>query len=471
MKRRDVGKVLLAAAAAGSAVVAEKAQAQSCVAPCHAITAAETAAGSVVTNTSFPPGDVRRYGGIGDGIVNDTSAIQAAHNQAKQPRGARPFLPAGQWKITTAINPSQLGMYGEGSKFSLLKCQGCQAFQIPSNAGWDRPAAVFELFGIDSLGNSCDGLFAFHFPGVAPGATAVYNSGFTVRDIEIGRMGRFGGGFFLKDVFRANIENVGLTDVSCMIQIVGSVCQCKFRNVTSNNDNAGTTMSRYGISTSTATYASGVGVCENIVFTDCAYIRGNRGIEHQAGAHVEFINFDCETSSIGANINAECYMHGGIVAPSPGTTSWVGIRRGVNPSVSYDGTIFDCVDVNTLNALSQPFQSYGFDLGDQVSPVHGVIIRGCRIRGTPSSMADGIRGAIVRDATIEDNFFETGCFAGTAINLAGRRLFVNRNRVPGGTVSVQDGGDALACGEITYNECTTLMTTLVNPSRWTIRNF
>lgn len=470
MLRRQVGRILLASAAA-TALSTKTAQSQSCTAPCYPQTVAEIAAGITPANLSHAPGNVRRYGAVGDGSTDDTLAIQKSHDQGRQSSGVRPYLPSGAWKITSSINPCQLGMYGEGSKTSLLKCVGCHAFNVPSNAGWDRPAAVFEKLGIDSLATSCDSKFAFYFGGVGSGSSAVYNSGFTVRDIEIGRNGRMGGGFYIKDLFRANVENVGMTNVSRMIQIVGSVVQCVFRNVRSNNDSAGTALSRYGISTESATYSNGVGVCENIAFVDCAYIRGSRGINHQAGSHIEFINFDSETDGYGAVINAECYMHGGIIAPSPATGDWIGIFRGVNIPVAYDGTIFDSVDINTLNTPNSPAQSYGFELGDGTAPVFGLIIRGCRIRGTTASLADGIRGRILRDATIEDNFFETGCFVGTPINIHGRRLFVNRNRVPAGAIIIQDGGDASACGEITYNECSSLSTTLISPSRWTIRNF
>lgn len=472
MLRRHIGRMLLASTAV-SVLGTKAAQSQSCTAPCYPQTAAEAAASVTPTNLSYMPGNVRRYGAVatGSSSSDDQPAIQSAHDQARQVGGVRPYLPSGRYRITSTINPCQLGMYGESSKTSVLECVGCHAFTIPSNAGWDRAAPVFEKFGISSQSSSCDSKFAFYFGGVGSGASAIYNSGFTVRDVEIGLSGRMGGGFYLKDLFRANVENVGMTHVSRMIQIVGTVVQCVFRNVRSNNDNAGTALSRYGISTEVATYSNGIGVCENIVFVDCAYIRGSRGINHQAGSHIEFINFDCETDGYGAVINAECYMHGGIIAPSPGTGDWIGISRGVSIPVSYDGTIFDCVDVNTLNTPSSPAQSYGFDLGDGSAPVYGLIIRGCRIRGTASSLADGIRGRILRDATIEDNFFETSCFVGTPINIHGRRLFINRNRVPAGAIIIQDGGDASACGEITYNECSSLSTTLISPSRWTIRNF
>lgn len=46
-------------------------------------TAAEIAAGVTPTNFAYEPGDVRRYGAVGDGAVDDTSAIQSALNVGK----------------------------------------------------------------------------------------------------------------------------------------------------------------------------------------------------------------------------------------------------------------------------------------------------------------------------------------------------------------------------------------------------
>lgn len=477
MLRRDLATMLVASAA-GSALVTKSASAQTCIAPCYPQTWAESVAGVVPADTTRLPGDVRRYGGVGDGIANDTNAVQQAHAQGKQTwiglvpqggkvkSGARPYLPPGRWLITSPIDPCPLGMYGDGACSSSLVCDGCSAFVIPTNGSlWNRRSGAFELFGIEGSGNTCYNNFAFYFPGAGGGSDR--NSGFTVRDLAIDG---FGGGFRLQDVARVTVENVGLTAVFCMIHLKGEVLQGSFRNVRSNNNdiddqNRTSSLLRYGIRTE----ADGPRVCENVTFTDCAYIRGQRGIHHTAGLCVTFQNIDTETTHCGAYIGAECTMRGGILGSSATAGDWIGIIRSANIPVSYNGTVFDGVDINTLNATSAPFQSYGFELGDGTAPVHGLVIRNCRIRGTAGSLADGIRGRLLWDATIEDNFFETACFV-TAINIQGRRMFVNRNRIPGGTIVVQDGGDTAACGEIEYNECTTLVTTLINPARWTVKN-
>lgn len=90
MQRRDVSLALFASAA-GSALLTRTADAQTCTPPCWARTSAEIAAGVTPTNTSYPPGDVRRYGAVGDGVANDAPAIQNAINAA--PANAAVYLP------------------------------------------------------------------------------------------------------------------------------------------------------------------------------------------------------------------------------------------------------------------------------------------------------------------------------------------------------------------------------------------
>ena len=75
MQRRDLSKVLLGTAV-GVVAMAKKANAQTCVAPCYAQTAAESAAGVTPVNYAYSPdhvgADVRRYGNVDlTGAPND----------------------------------------------------------------------------------------------------------------------------------------------------------------------------------------------------------------------------------------------------------------------------------------------------------------------------------------------------------------------------------------------------------------
>ncbi len=61
-------------------------------------TTAEVAAGVTPSNYAYEPGDVRRYGAVGDGVADDTVAIQNACNCARFV-----YLPAGTYKTTSVI--------------------------------------------------------------------------------------------------------------------------------------------------------------------------------------------------------------------------------------------------------------------------------------------------------------------------------------------------------------------------------
>jgi hypothetical protein len=73
MHRRDISMGLLGAATAATFVAAES-RAQTCTAPCYAQIPQEQAAGVTPTNTSYLPGDVRRYGATMLGTMDDSAA-------------------------------------------------------------------------------------------------------------------------------------------------------------------------------------------------------------------------------------------------------------------------------------------------------------------------------------------------------------------------------------------------------------
>ena len=101
MDRRDISKAFMGiAAVTGASAIAQKAQAQTCTAPCFAQTSAEAAAGVTPTNYQFSPShvgdDVRRYGNIDLTGATDCSSILATANSV----GASLYFPPGYYRIS-----------------------------------------------------------------------------------------------------------------------------------------------------------------------------------------------------------------------------------------------------------------------------------------------------------------------------------------------------------------------------------
>jgi hypothetical protein len=77
MNRRGLTRAFLSSAGAALAL-SPRAQAQSATLQRASLTPAEDKAGIKTINRDYPPGHVRRYGAIGDGIANDTQALNRA---------------------------------------------------------------------------------------------------------------------------------------------------------------------------------------------------------------------------------------------------------------------------------------------------------------------------------------------------------------------------------------------------------
>lgn len=91
--------------------------------------AAEISASVTPTAYEYPWLDVRRYGAVGDGVANDTTALQAACNVAAQAGGGTVFLPSGVYLTTTTIT---LGNYVilQGESMQGSKIQGTGATTV-----------------------------------------------------------------------------------------------------------------------------------------------------------------------------------------------------------------------------------------------------------------------------------------------------------------------------------------------------
>lgn len=403
-----------------------------------------------------------------DGSTDDSSLLNNAKSTLDA-LGKRLYIPSGVCRISTAITPPKAGVFGDSPQASIIQCNNCSAFLFPANFGLSRPACVIEKLGIQSYSNTCDGLYAFRAPGVASGASPVYNSGLTVRDVEIGTGGRFGGGFSLKDFFRVNVENIGMTDVSSAVLLTGSVVQAVFRNVTANGDNAPTVLNRYGFQTAAASYSSGTLGPEHISTWDCSFIRYTRGVQHDAGLMVSFNNTDLETFTHGFYLSQPCTVRGGISAPAPaasGTAAWIGLFKAISDFDVANGTLIDDLEINTLNTPGTPASSYGILIGNNVNRCVGTTIRSPRIRGNTSSMVGGIVANLAGgDIVIEDAIINGSVVTGTTVsvnNASYARVVGNRSATGGtvnGSLSITDNGVG-SIGDVRGNAFAAITNTL-----------
>lgn len=71
-------------------------------------TTAEISAGVTPTAYRYPPGDVRRYGAVGNGVADDTAAFTAAL------RVADAYVPFGTYRISSTLALSEFGIIGQG---------------------------------------------------------------------------------------------------------------------------------------------------------------------------------------------------------------------------------------------------------------------------------------------------------------------------------------------------------------------
>jgi polygalacturonase len=88
--------------------------------------------------------DVRQFGAVGDGVADDTAAIQAAVNAAQAASGTTVLMPQGTYKISVPISivspVSIIGM--AGATIIAPNFASGSAFQIVPPSGWPYDSGV-----------------------------------------------------------------------------------------------------------------------------------------------------------------------------------------------------------------------------------------------------------------------------------------------------------------------------------------
>jgi hypothetical protein len=144
MRRRDISKALFAAAA-GSAAIAQRAQAQTCTAPCYAQTAAEIAANVTPVNYGYAPYDIRRYGGDPTGGVSSDAAMASAIAVCTGSGGVI-RVPVGTYLFNSPIvinNRSGIVIEGDGCETIELGAVTTLKYSGTSSGNWIQITAAF----------------------------------------------------------------------------------------------------------------------------------------------------------------------------------------------------------------------------------------------------------------------------------------------------------------------------------------
>jgi hypothetical protein len=165
MQRREISKAMLLGPAAAGAFLARNATAQSSGRPGYPPTKEEVAAKVTPADNSYPPGDVRRYGALGDWDgaqgADDTAALQNALNC-----NATVFLPRGRFRTSATLTiPATVQIMGSGGDVCSIEPQECDGLSFAPSHGigpttlsgfavWGNPRGRNSFVGIKCPGSS-----------------------------------------------------------------------------------------------------------------------------------------------------------------------------------------------------------------------------------------------------------------------------------------------------------------------------
>lgn len=138
--RRDMSKALFASA--GTVLIAKSAQAQTCTPPCYPQTSIEAAQSITPVNMAYPPGNVRRYGALGNGTTDDTQAIRDANRVASISTSAVYF-------------PSGIYLYKPSAKLD-IRCKWEGESVNSTTILCDTSAYTGEFFRLVASNEMCD---------------------------------------------------------------------------------------------------------------------------------------------------------------------------------------------------------------------------------------------------------------------------------------------------------------------------
>lgn len=366
------------------------------------------------------------FGAVGDGIHDDTSAIQFCINQKKPV-----YNPPGIYKITSTINLSQYDFYGSGDT-TQFDIHGCHGFNIPLSSG--RKVTHIHHFHVISSDNSCDNYAAFT-SSQDINNTGNRGNGFKISHIEIGGGGRFGAGFMVYDMFRLNVSHIGMTHCLNAIIILGQVIQATFDDITANLDTTQTSTLlngvRHGIYVAGSSHVGYYQSPESNKFTNVSCVGYDIGLNHKEGLYMEYTKLDLDyCCHIGA-IFGSCQTGVSI------THSWIAVCGstqacyGIDISTATHDYQKLRIENNTIKGCSgMHADSVGIRVGTEVDNWYrkGITISGNKIHHTePNKFKYGIYINRARNIVIDNNQITPGGASVKSIYIYSAENFVCTN--------------------------------------------
>jgi len=167
--------------------------------------------------------NVKWFGAKGDGVTDDSDAIQAAVNT-----GSSVFVPAGTYLITKTISLKLQNFIGAGANKTFFDVQNTDLFELAIGG---RTIAEIANFRVESIGANANNNSVFKSKEDSTQRSSTYH----FHDIEING-GYFLYGFNLTDSFRVTINKIGMTNVFNPFLLRGQIVQTTIDDVTCNID-------------------------------------------------------------------------------------------------------------------------------------------------------------------------------------------------------------------------------------------
>lgn len=397
--------------------------------------------------------DVRTYGAVGDGVANDTTAIQDAIDAASAlPTKGTIYIPKGNYKITATLDfPADVGMVGDGGKNSIITAVDCDAIHVDYVTGFQN--VVFSNFGIEGSGGTTR--TAFKNPGTLNEADIIY--GLTLDKLLIRN---FNIAVSLRTVRNYHIQNCWFQDVNSGIvlqglNLVGHVVFNKIVKAAGNGAGASN-----GILLTSFNYTSGGGILK----PEGVRLVGNQvfgfpqaiTISEAVGTAVYFNDLEATvygmeitTGTGGLGIKGN-YIEvdgtaaiAGIIAHGLGTENidtQINIEDNnfiASGTTSANGVVINDAanqNQNYVNIICNVF--FGFSSVDILLNNPGVItVANNRCESTGSATSIQV-GTIIKQPVFVDRNFCVGLISYTAGDETADKLVLGRNTVSG-TTSLQ----------------------------------